>query len=420
MERIYSPIHMKQNDSSNSFYIILLFLISPIASVVVALKNHKESWACNVVWMFCVFYGYNFVIGNEGSDINRYKAKFQILLSQDLSFSDFIQRLFFSPDSELDFLQPLITYFVSLFASDYRIVLAVFGGLFGFFFSRNVWSVLKLVNKGFKWYVIFFIFIFSFIFAVWDINVMRFTIASHIFIYGLIRIIVDGKKSGWIILFLAAMMHFSFVIAICVFGIYKIVRNRIVLFYGLYFVSLFVSELNFEAVKSITSYLPKALTEKSDGYVNEDYKESRDEKKENKNFRGKFYQDSLKWGTAILLSAAFIKRKQWLQRDYRKDCLFAITLFSLGIFNILSNIPVMNRFLFVFYLLAMVFFVLQFQDYPNKTDHKAIWISTPLLLFYFVMKLRIGLEFTGFFTILGNPFSAYFNEGDIPFIQFFK
>ena len=66
-----------QIKSSNSLYILLLFLFSPIIAVFISVINYKATWAKNIVWLFCSYYGYTFVIGNKGSDVNRYKSIFE-------------------------------------------------------------------------------------------------------------------------------------------------------------------------------------------------------------------------------------------------------------------------------------------------------------------------------------------------------
>lgn len=406
-----------QATASNSVYILLVFLLSPILAVFFSIRRYKEVWAKNIVWLFSAFYGFTFVIGNSGSDINRYKERFDMLVDMQMSFKEYLELL--RKENATDFLQPMLSYFTSLITSDFRIWVMLSGVIFGFFFSRNIWNVLALGDKKPAWYGLLFIMVFSFIFAVWDINVMRFTIATHIFIYGAFKLIVQKKRAGYIFLFLSPLMHFSFFIAIPVCILYRIIGNYTKAYFMFFILSFMVSELNLSALKSQLTFLPQTYREQSSGYLNEDYKEHRESLSKNKNFRGKFYQSSLKWSVAILLAFIFFNRKKIADKKILRN-LFAFTLLFIGIFNIFSVIPSMNRFLFVGYLFAFALFYLYFNDRLTMSEKRIIYICTPLILFYFVMKLRIGLEFTGLFTVLGGPLSAAFNEGDIALIRFLK
>ena len=269
------------------------------------------------------------------------------------------------------------------------------------------------------WYGILFIIVFAFLFAVWDINVMRFTLAAQIFFYGSFNHLINKKKWGLLFVFVSAFVHFSFIIAIGVYLLYKLIGNFINLYFICLLVSFTISELNLDVFNSQLSFLPQIYKEKSDDYINADYKEYKNETMENKNFRGKYYQLSLKWSVGILLAFIYLNQKK-IKGNIILENLFAFTLLFIAIFNILSVIPSMNRFQFLGYLFAFALFYSFFNGVLNKNEKKIIIICTPFIIFYFFIKLRIGLEFTGLFTILGGPITAIFNDGDIALIEFLK
>ena len=405
---------------SNTIYIFFVFLFSPLLALIISIKNYKEVWAKNIVLLFSGFYAFMFVIGNAGSDINRYKARFEKQIDLKISLSEYIKLLF--KEDNLDFLQPLLSYIVSNFTSDFRIFLLLIGLIFGFFLSRNIWYVISTVNYKPRWFSILFILVFSFIYAIWDINVMRFTLAAHIFFYGVFNVLVRKNNWGYLFALISIFMHFSFMIALFLFIIYKLLGSNFVKIYFLLFIFSFItSELNLSVVKEQMSILPQNLIEKSDDYLNEDYKERKEEFNSNKNFRGKFYQSSLKWSVGILMTFVYFKRnkKRNVNLNIEKD-LLSFCLFFIGIFNILSSIPSMNRFQFVSYLFAFALFCMHFSKFTKSKDIRIIYLVLPLILFYFIMKLRIGLEFTGIFTILGGAGTAFFSDNLVPLINFLK
>ena len=409
-----------KSEKNNLNYTLLVFLFSPLLALIISIKNYKEVWAKNIVLLFSGFYGFMFVIGNAGSDINRYKSRFEENLKLEISLLDYLKLLF--KEEKYDFIQPFLSYFVSCFTSDFRIFLLLIGLIFGFFLSRNIWYVISLVNNKPRWFSILFILVFSFIYAIWDINVMRFTLAAHIFFYGVFNVLVRKNNWGYLFALISIFMHFSFMIALFLFILYKLLGSNFVKIYFVLFIFSFItSELNLSVVKEQMSILPQNLIEKSDDYLNEDYKEKREELNSNKNFRGKFYQSSLKWSVGVLMTFVYFKRnkKRNVNLNIEKD-LLSFCLFFLGVFNILSSIPSMNRFQFVSYLFAFALFCMHFSKFTKSKDIRIIYLVLPLILFYFIVKLRIGLEFTGIFTILGGAVTAFFSDNLVPLIDFLK
>jgi hypothetical protein len=407
-----------QVQTDNSNFIFLVFLFSPLISLILSVKAYREKWAKNVVWMFSAFFGYSFVIGNAGSDINRYKKKFLIHYDMQISISDYFNVLI--SEGTYDVIQPMLSFITSLFTSDFKIYLLLIGSIFGYFLSRNIWAVVSLAKKKPMWYGLLFILVFSFIYAFWDINVMRFTLATHIFFYGAFKLIANKNKWGYLFMILSILVHFSFTIAIVFCLLYQILGKNFVKAYFIFFViSFFASELNLSTIKSQISFLPKNFIEKSDDYLDDDYKKKRDGIKENKNFRGKFYQSSLKWAVGILLTTIYVNRKK-IKDNFALENLLAFCLLFVGIFNVLSVIPSMNRFQFVSYLFAFALFFSFFNGEINYKEKRIIYLCAPLILFYFVMKVRIGFEFIGLLTLLGGPFVALIKDGDIAMIEFLK
>jgi hypothetical protein len=407
-----------QIQRNNSNFVFLVFLFSPLIALILSVKHYKEKWGKNIVWMFSTFYGYSFVIGNEGSDINRYKKKFLLHYDMQMSVGDYFN--FLMSEGTFDFIQPLLSFITSQFTSDFKIYLLLIGSIFGFFLSRNIWTVVSLGKKNPHWYGLLFILVFSFIYAFWDINVMRFTLAAHIFFYGWIKLLLNKNKWGYLFMVLALLVHFSFAIAITFCVLYQILGKGFVKAYFIFFVvSFFASELSLDVIKNQMSFLPQNFIEKSDDYLDDDYKKKRDGIKEGKNFRGKFYQASVKWAVGILLTTIYVNRKK-IKGNFSLENLLAFCLMFVGIFNIFSVIPSMNRFQFVSYLFAFTLFYSYFNGELNYKEKRIIYLCAPLILFYFVMKIRIGFEFTGLLTLLGGPFVALVKEGDIALIEFLK
>lgn len=410
---------IRQSNRSEGIFAYLVFLILPLFAVILSIQRYRAAWAKNIIWLYASFFGYTFVIGNDKSDVNRYRDHFLAMTTQNYSFSEYFNYLLGS-ETSFDYMQPLINYLVSLFTNDFRVVFAVFGFIFGFFYSRNIWSILSLTKGKMQFISVVLIAVFAIVYAVWDINVLRFTIAAHIFFYGIFNFFV--KKNRWYLLIAlsAMLMHYTMSLAFGVFALYMILGKWPRIYLGLLLISMVVSELDMSVIQSQLTFLPKNLQEESNDYINEDYKEYRDEKTANKNFRGKFYQPALKYTLIFLLIYVYWFRREWLRQDPLWYGFYSFILLFFATFNILSSIPVMNRFVFLSSLFALALLVVFFAGNKGPSEKRVALLSTPFLLFYFVVKFRIGMEFTGFFSLFANPFTAPFNNDDIAFINFLK
>jgi hypothetical protein len=403
-----------------NIYVYIVFLLSPLFALILSINNFRQSWSKNIVWLYTAFFGFTFVIGNIHSDVNRYRDQFREMVIAEKSVAVFFSNLFKESGGTPDYIQPTIFYILSKFTEDFRIVLGVFGLIFGYFFAKNIWNILELATVKITKASILFILVFSSVYAIWDINVLRFTIAAHIFFYGAFAVLVKEKKSGYLFAALSFFMHFSLSLAFILLLIYKYLKPNPKVFVGFFIASLFVSEIDFQAVRNIAAVLPDSYVTEVNEYVNEDFLEYRTEQNEEKNWRGKSYQPAIKWATTILLLYIFFRRRHWLLKNKKWLNYYCYVLLYLTVFNILNNIPVMNRFLFIGYMLALCMFFVYFLHNKNYTDNLVCLVTAPMLLFFAIMKFRIGLEFTGFFSVFGNPFTAYFSEGDVPFISYFK
>lgn len=394
-------------------FAIFTFLFAPILSLLISFIQYREKWAMNMVWLFCAFYSYNFMIGNEGADINRYKARFDynVLLSE--NFVQFVQDKLSA--GAVDLLEPIISYLVSGITDDFSIYLLIVGTIFGFFYSRNLWFLFNYAPVKFKPVIWVLFILFAIIAPVWDINVVRFTLATHIFIYGFFLLSIKRRKAGWLFFFIAVITHFSFYIPILIYSLHKITGNRIKIYFITFLFSFFISDIVFNNVSRTVAFVPSQVEQKATDYTNEDFLKKRQKANEAKNFRGKYYQLSLKLAVFFLVIVVYFKLKNGFSM-YNSDSLylFNFILLYFTVVNLLQGIPTMNRFLFVGYIIFFAFFIILHCNQPNFKLSFWVWfISIPLFLFYFIMKLRIGLEFTNIVSIVGGPFVSLFMEDSL-------
>nr|MBP7505728.1 hypothetical protein [Prolixibacteraceae bacterium] len=100
---------------------------------------------------------------------------------------------------------------------------------------------------------------------------------------------------------------------------------------------------------------------------------------------------------------------------------FGFTLFLGGFVQIVSLIPSGPRFIIISHALFYVVFILVLARVPGKSSFSLIKnISVPLLLYYILYNVRMGFDFMGILTFLGNPLFAFLSSEQLPLIEFIK
>lgn len=403
-----------------------LFILFPFFSLLTAVRGFRAPWAKNIVWAFVVFYGFTFAIGKESgdNDIIRYVDELKEMYQKDFSVNEFIS--YFTEKGEVDLARTLIAVIVSRFSQSQQVLTAVYGFIFGFFFTRNLWYVFDRLKGNLKWLSIIMLLIFFLVNPFWNINGFRFNTAVHIFIFGLLPYLVENKKKSLVFCFLSILMHFSFILPVGILLIYMAMGNRLTAYFSFFIISTFISNINItEFNKLLEDNLPEVFFERSQKYTDEDrvseFREVRDDETglaasqvEDaiiQNWYVVYYNKALNGSISLILIAmyAFGRRRlltsQWLLNMY---C-FSLLIF--GAANIMSSLPSGERFLMIALLVsvALIIFYIQNQPYERYINN-CVLIVSPGFVLYAIVALRTGLYSISLTTILGNPALAIFTD----------
>lgn len=414
----------KKLQASDSHW--FLFIVFPFFSLITAVRSFRASWAKNIVWAFVVFYGFTFAIGKESSDndINRYVGELKEMYLKDFSVNEFVN--FFTESGEVDLARTLIAIIVSRFSQNQQVLTAVYGFIFGFFFTRNLWYIFDRLKGNLKWLSIIMLLIFFLVNPFWNINGFRFNTAAHIFIFGLLPYLVENKKKSLVFCFLSILMHFSFLLPVGILLVYLALGNRLTAYFVFFIISTFISSINITKFNTfLEDHLPEVFLERSKKYTEEDkvieFREVRDDETgfaasqvEDaivQNWYVVYYNKGLYGSISLILIAmyAFGRRRlltsQWLLNMY---C-FSLLIF--GVANIMSSLPSGERFLMIALLVsvALIIFYIQNQPYERYINN-CVLIITPALVLYAIVALRTGLYSISLTTILGNPALAIFTD----------
>lgn len=407
-------------------YSLILFLIWPFFSIIYAIRNYRAIWAKDLVWFFVIFFGFTLTIiladSDEQSDGSRYRDKFVAMAGQQVSF-DNISVLFYDVDSQvLDVLETIVIYTVSRFTDNYHVLFAVFGLIFGYFYSRNIWYLIDRAGKGFATENIPIILTFAFVVGFWEINGFRFWTATHIFLFGALPYLFEGKKNYLGFAVLAVFMHFSYILPLLVLGFHTTSGKRTSVYFVLFILTFFVKELNLTQLgEFLTANLPEIFLPRVKSYVNEGYASDLSDVYAKANWYVVFYQLALKWSITLLMAGIFFYGKAFLKANKNFDRLFSFTLLLYSVANIFSLVPSGGRFLSLSNLFALAFIFFYIQYAPNtKTIKRLMVFAIPALLLYATVALRIGIQDMGILCIVGNPILRIFINAEVTVLAVLK
>lgn len=409
-----------------------LFVVFPFLSGILAVKNYRASWAKNIIWAFFVFYGFTFGKSGETStdttsaDINRYVDEMKDLYEKDLSFTDIIT--LYKNNDDIDILRLTLAIGISRVTNSQQVLTAVYGLIFGFFFSRNIWFVLNRMRGKIKPVALLLLIAYILIDPIWNINGFRFYTAVQIFIYGLLPFLFEGKKKGIFISSLSFLVHFAFLLPIGVLLLYFFLGNRTVIYFVFFVASIFTSGIKIAAVNEvIDENAPEALSERTATYRDEGRVENFREgtgfaDTSNANWYVLYYIKAINWSLIAFLIFLFFKRKTIEQQNNNKllnGLSFALLFW--GVANIMNSLPSGSRFLTVAALSVLPVLILYVQNKPHeKYLSKIVMIASPALLFFIIVSIRVGFLTISVNTLISNPIIVLLTDYNIVLNELIK
>lgn len=398
---------------------ILFFLISPFIGLIQAFKNFKEAWAKNALWFFVVFFGFTMFLP-PGSDADRYTAKLEILHNSPVTWNSFSSS-FFAEDEDgevsYDIYEPTVIYVLSLFSNNPHLLFGVFASVFGYFFSRNIGFLFDIIDyKVMNLYL--WIVLISFVVTIgfWELLTVRMWTAAHVFFYGGYSYFIKNNRNGLFYVLGSVLIHYSFALPVSLFLFYFIFRIPYIVLFVIFIASFFISEINLSSLGSnLENILPKFLAPKVKSYTDEEYGETIVEYYSSMSWYMVYFRKCLGWFITIFITYIFFEGKKVLKEDLNFRYFYSFTLLFLAIGNIMTLVPSGSRYLQVADLFAIstIFLFLLF----NMNDKVEKWLqyTSPLLLFFILVSLRMSLDAISFLTIFSNPIMALFL--DLPLVS---
>jgi hypothetical protein len=411
-------VRKKLNQLNKAF---AFFIISPFLGLIQSFSNYKQKWAANGVWLFVIFFGYT-MFKPPGMDSYRYVLELEGLYNSPVNWDNFVSSFYEEGGKLVDIYQPLITYAVSLFTNNGDILFAVYGIVFGYFYSRNIWLLLKLTYRtsmNFKSWIL--IFTFACLIGYWALNGVRMWTAAHIFFYGTFKYIVEGNRKGLLIAVSSVLVHFSFLTPALLLLSFFFIRVPHKISYIFYVGSFFVSQLNLGQLNArLEAILPAVFTRKLDAYTSESMVNRVARVEAKTSWFLAFKSESLDYFILIMLSTIYFSTRRTSSYNKEFNNLFSFALLFLTISNILSSVPSASRYLVIAHLFSVTVVFYFYIYYNNKLFNKWFVISIPLVLFYIIISIRGSLDMTSVLSIFGNPIIVSLVDFSMPIIKLFQ
>lgn len=373
----------------------------------------------NIFWLFCIFLGLTFSITSEGPDSARYVNTLKQFHEEGVTWSEIINSVYIPGSNFVDVVQPVLTWFISLFSDNPSVLFAGFALIFGFFYSRNLWYLFDRMGGKVSLAILIFILTFALINPIWNINGFRMYAASQVFLFGLLPYLVeDNKRRLWwsagSILF-----HFSFILPVAILATYVLFRNRLNIYFIFFIVTSFINTVNLESIRELLDFLPAFLDPRVESYTDLDYAQRMAEASKRVNWYVPIYGEVLTYTTYLFAILIFLKGRNRLDGPLLNLFCFGIWFYAWA--NLASLVPSGGRFVSIANLIMVFFITLYFKENYNQQVWKVLRvISLPGLILFIIVAIRIGFDYISFATIFGNPIFALFIHDNTPLITYVK
>lgn len=381
-----------QSFVSTGKYYLVLFILWPFLAFLLALTNYSQKEARKVVYIFLIYYGLTFVIGNIGADAERYA--FMLNANARLPFSDFFKIVggIYTSDTSVDIIEPLISFVVSRFTTYHGVLFAVYAGLFGFFYlkSINLLHDRYLENPGWSSMIImaFFVLILPFT----AINGVRMWTAAWIFFYGAYHVVLYRDARFLIIALGASLMHFSFLSANILLLIYFFAGNRNFIYLPLAVSSFVLPQLIAPVIQSVSLNLGGGLQNRFEMYTNEYVVIESQKSIEQVTWFLKISNELVFYYLLLAIIVIQLKDGSLMKEKYERN-LFSFLLLLLSFVNFGKNIPSFGeRYRILFFLFATVYIFLYIMKHSPYKINLLIWVGLFPMALYAAVAFRQGFE----------------------------
>lgn len=356
-------------------------MINPLISLALAiLQRDKEIFR----FIYVLISGYfsasmRFV---DGADINRYRNGY--FMNKDLGFLELFQ--------EIDFLQPLSSFICSHLGLNFSFYMFLMGSIYGYFVSGNFLALAEYsLKRNIRWTSIIIFLVMFFIMPWWGINVMRFMLATAIFI----NFFLTSKKHSKVLLILAVLIHSAMLLPVFLYFVYTRLKELDIhlILVILYSISWMTTIFEVELVSADAIREGGFLLEDYNGYLSSDWIEYRRQLFKDANLNSWLFRHALPFGILLLVLSHYGRIRHYGKKASDNSIYFPLILLTTA--NLGTFTPTMNRYTILGHYILLALLLRNNLTSPGFLSYRRLLPLVPLLAVYCAIALRIGVSFLG-------------------------
>jgi len=371
-------------------YYVLLFILWPFLAFITALLNYEHKDARKVVYIFLIYYGLTFVIGDLGVDAERYAINLQYTAQQ--PFSE-IWRIIggLYTDTTVDIVEPLVTFIVSRFTTSHGVLFAVWAAIFGFFYLRSINLLHDQFQQNPNWNSQIFLIFFFMVIPITTISGVRMPLAAWVFFFGAYNAILYRKPLFLLVALSASFVHWSFITANGILLIYYFAGNRNIIYLPLLALSFVRPGLVAPLFQSLAMFSGGEFENRYEDYSSEAYISGIRESYEGASWFLSLSNDLVFWFLIGAIALIIIFGGKHMKSKPDRN-LFSFLLLFLAFVNFGKVIPTFGgRFQLLFLMFASVYVFRYFLHMPSKKLNFITWAGLFPMALYIAVIMRVGM-----------------------------
>lgn len=380
--------------------LFLLFLFWPLLAFILALRFYHLREAKIIVYLFFVFFGATFYLGNPTFDSFGLFHEFQLIASRPFDeFWTILSGLY--TETRADIAQPFILFSVSRFGNNQSLIFGALAAVFGWFHLKGINMVFSPSVKQNVNAFIFFLYFLSIV-PIFRINGFRFYTATWIFFYGAYNVVQSRDMRFFIFSLLSILFHFSFIFPNVILMAWFLLGNRNKAYTILLIVSFLIPELFWPQIQSVAAIFGGPIEAKFNVYTNPEYGEKVMVMRQNLRWFMNLSRGGIFYYTVFML---FFLRSRFesILKNTRLSNLFSFSLLFISAVNFVRYIPSMGRFRTIFYLFAFSYFIAVLAHFKDTKLKLSTWLGLVPMMLGIIITIRSGLEMTSLWLLAPLP-----------------
>jgi len=379
---------------------LLVFPFWPLIGFLIAIRNFSFKSSKYVILAFFVLYGFTVIYLK--SDLYTTYLGFKQFVSEfgTISFKK-LNDLY--REDDIDILQKIIVFIVSLFTKDVRILFSVYALIFGFLYIKGinlVYPFYKLNKNPNAWLMLFLLIL---VIPITALGNFRFFSAVWIFFIGAFNVVYYKDYKYLAIVFLSVLMHFGLSAASVLLLIYLAVGNRNNIYIPLVIVSFIIPSFAGDIINHLGTYLGGGFENRTSSYLNEDYVD------QIRNVDFSWFLTFRNYLMDYYIYIMYIVSFYFWSKVENKGVqnLFSFSLLLLAFTNFVIDVPSLGiryRGIFQLFAFTFLFFAMLYKYISVKKLNVLAAISLIPLIFHFIITLRVASENINVCLLLPTPF----------------